>query len=278
MKSENTLNLSERDKKLLDCLSVIRDTEAAKPFEEMDVDLVNEAVAFILDLQGKNIELSPEEVSQRVSKIPFKDASKVNNNQIKEVKRKINKKRVWFIAACIALLTAILCAVSIAYEKTSFSELVEYFGTVDKIPENAQIDVGNDTISLISGAVVYDSVEELVENEKIDSLLVPNEKSGIKIKNVTFGERKEGKSFSFLFDKPGLTNGIVLDSEISEEEKAICTEVTEINGIDCYFCVLTDAQMIQVYFEYNGDTYHFSYCTSDKQALIDIIENLEEYK
>ncbi len=273
MKGENTLNISEGNRKLLECLEFIRDTEAAKPVEEMDVDLVNECVAFILELQGRDITLSPEEVAERVSKIPFVDVPAKAHKE--KVKRFVNKKRVLVIAACLAALIALLCAVSMSSERTFYDIITDYFGSDDNAPEDVWVDLDGESIILHSQSRYYNSVEDFVEKENV-LVLVPGKGTGVEITEVALFTQGDNRIIQYVFDNPDLTNEIVLNSVIPEETKAVCTEVITINGIDCYFCVLEDVLTVQAYFEYNGDTYEFKY--NDKQALIDIIENLEEYK
>lgn len=273
MKGENTLNISEGNEKLIECLEFIRDTEAAKPVEEMDVDLVNECVAFILELQGRDITLSPEEVAERVSKIPFVDVPEEAQNE--KVKRILNKKRVLVIAACLAALIALLCAVSMSSERNVYNIITDFFGSDDKAPEDVWVDLDGQSIILYSDSRCYSSVEEFVEKEKL-SVLIPGKTSDIEITEVVLMSQGEKRVVSCLFDKSDLTNEIILNSVIPEEIKDVCTEVITVNEIDCYFCVLEEVSTVQAYFEYNGDTYEFMY--NDKQALIDIIENLEEYK
>lgn len=54
---------------LLAALEFIRDTEARKSVDEMDVDLITECVDFILELTEKDIKLDENEVKNRVDKI-----------------------------------------------------------------------------------------------------------------------------------------------------------------------------------------------------------------
>ena len=48
------------------------DFELNRPLGEMDEEIINEYVADILELSGKKISLTPEEISVRVARIPFK--------------------------------------------------------------------------------------------------------------------------------------------------------------------------------------------------------------
>ena len=61
---------------------------------------------------------------------------------------------------------------------------------------------------------------------------------------------------------------------MSSELKLTSTEQIKVNTLECYVIEKEDFNFIQIYFEYKGNLYMLSY--SDKQGLIEIIDNLEE--
>ncbi len=66
MKNENRSR-----KKLIKYIMHIRDVELSKPVQKMDVELISECVRFLLQLKGKTVILTEEEIKERVDRIPF---------------------------------------------------------------------------------------------------------------------------------------------------------------------------------------------------------------
>lgn len=57
--------------RLLEALELLLFEECSKPYTQIDVDYVIECVNFILELKGKDIILTEEEIRERVTRIPF---------------------------------------------------------------------------------------------------------------------------------------------------------------------------------------------------------------
>ena len=83
-------NELKNKKELIKFLEFIRDTEASKPVDEIDKDLIDACVYVLLDLQDKNTALSPEQIKEKVRAIPFEDSTV----SLEEYKNK-KKKKYW---------------------------------------------------------------------------------------------------------------------------------------------------------------------------------------
>lgn len=68
MKNENSYR-----KKLIKYIRYICDEEISKPIEEKDVDIISGCVCLLLELEGKTVALTEEEINERVARIPFSD-------------------------------------------------------------------------------------------------------------------------------------------------------------------------------------------------------------
>ena len=75
------LNNDFQTQELIKKFELLRDLEAEKPIEEMDVSLLTTCVEFILELRGETEMLSPEEVEEKVRKIPFVDTTSLNTTE-----------------------------------------------------------------------------------------------------------------------------------------------------------------------------------------------------
>ncbi len=62
---------NKNKKKLIKYIMHICDAELSKSVEEIDVDLISQCVGFLLELEGKAVSLTEEEIKKRVDKIPF---------------------------------------------------------------------------------------------------------------------------------------------------------------------------------------------------------------
>ena len=118
-------------------LELLRDLEAEKPVEEMDVSLIRACVELILELRGETVNFTPEEVEEKVRKIPFVEETTTLNTPPKSVKgrsTKVKSRKILLIAAIISILIAIFAVSSIAFDWNIFDELKNRFGTVANAP------------------------------------------------------------------------------------------------------------------------------------------------
>lgn len=259
-------------------LSALCDKEVQKPVEEMDCELIASTVELLLKLQGKKVSLTEKEIEEKVRKIPFTESSdnvkefKVNKN----VRTKTTQKRILLIAAVIAILVAILSFVSVAYEWDIFHELKERFGTVANTPAGVVQEENGITFQRVDDVKTYDTIEELVEKEKLD-ILLPDTQSKYRIKTIYLQNTTKNETISVAFKQEDLYLDIEFNTSIPKpiiSNKDL--EVYNINNIKCYIESLDDVGLVQICFSYQGNFYKFTY--SDKQVILDIIKNLEETK
>ena len=260
-------------------LELLRDLEAEKPVEEMDVSLVMACVELILELRGETVNFTPEEVEEKVRKIPFVEETTTLNTPPKSVKgrsTKVKSRKILLIAAIISILIAIFAVTSIAFDWNIFDELKSRFGTVADVPVNEEVDVDGVTVVIRGKNQKYTSVEEFCEKQGFRVLYPQKLPESIVLKKVVLQQINSKNKLAFIFDNTNFTFHITFDNNISDEVKEVSTEVLEINELKCYFIDMIDISATQIYFEYNGDLYYLSY--NDKQDLIEIIENLKEPK
>ena len=261
--------------KLIEFFEFQRDREVSKPIGEMDVDTIDAYVKILLDLQDKHHQLSSDFINEQVRKVFRTEENKTAAPEtVKTTKKRYNKKMVWLIAACIALLVALFSIVSSATEWSFFDFLTEKFGSVHSTPIGERIDFNGETIILAGSSTTYSSVEEALEAEKIDVLYPSVLPESIEIKELLFHQNDSTKTMTYIFNDTALSLEVYFNTSIPEEEKQVSTEIREINSITCYICDMLDISNTQITFEYEGNTYTFSH--TEKDALIEIIENLKE--
>ena len=103
MENRHNFDLKNDVKSLITKIKYIQITEALKKPSEMDSDLVMECADFVLELENREVDLSPAEIKRRVEKIPFKNY----NTQRSFKRRKLIKSII--IAAIILVVLVVTC-------------------------------------------------------------------------------------------------------------------------------------------------------------------------
>ena len=258
-------------------LELLRDLEAEKPVEEMDVSLVMACVELILELRGETVNFTPEEVEEKVRKIPFVEETTTLNTPPQSVKgrsTKVKSRKILLIAAIISILIAIFAVTSIAFDWNIFDELKNRFGTMLNIPVNQEMKLNGVTVISNGKSVVYNDIEEALKNENINVLYPTKLPENATLERVSVYQKNQEEKISFVFSNEKLRYSVILNQTLSVDIKSVANEVTEINGVQCYIIDMPDIKSTQIHFEYNENVYETSY--TDKQELIEIIHNLKE--
>lgn len=258
-------------------LELLRDLEAEKPVEEMDVSLVKACVELILELRGETVNFTPEEVEEKVRKIPFVEETTTLNTPPQSVKgrsTKVKSRKILLIAAIISILIAIFAVSSIAFDWNIFDELKEKFGTVFNVPANQEMEMSGITVGSNGKSKFYDNVEDALKSENIDVLYPAKLPENVTLNRILVYEENEKDKVSFAFSDEELQYTVILNQSLQDDIKSVASEVERINSINCYIITKPDIGITQIHFEYNGNAYKLIY--NDKQELIEIIDNLKE--
>lgn len=267
------MDKKESTNKLIMHLNSIINHEVEKPYTEMDADLVEACVELSLELQGKNYTLSNEELEEKVRKIPFVDTKEFLNAAQK--KRKINKRKILLIAAIIAILCAVLMVMSSGrFVDYWHSVMNEKFGSVFNVPVGEEYSEGNEKFVNYGKGNSYKNINDFFENEKIDVLIPTHLPDDIVLTEIYVNTDVDNITVSF--------NSIITDYTIMFDKAhylqnvSVCEDELQINNVTCHILRMTDIDLVQIYFEHNGNFYSIG--GTDEQILLGVIENLEEYK
>ena len=258
-------------------LELLRDLEAEKPVEEMDVSLVKACVELILELRGETVNFTPEEVEEKVRKIPFVEETTTLNTPPQSVKgrsTKVKSRKILLIAAIISILIAIFAVTSIAFDWNIFDELKERFGTVFNVPVNEEVDVDGVTVIMHGKSSFYNDLETASRNENIYVLYPQKLPEGAILNRLSFYEENDKNKISFAFSDENLMYSVTLNQSLSSDIKSVANEVLNVNKIDFYIVDMPDIKSIQIHFEYKDNVYETRY--TNRQELIEIIKNLKE--
>jgi len=234
---------------LIQYLNDVVDTEIKKS-DEMDTDIIDECVDWILELKGIQAKLSEEEIKRRVSSITQKHYGK-----------KKRRFRFMYVAASIIVMIFSVQVVSItAFGVNLFDWTKEQFLTLLGAEERQ-----DDTSYLASHSRRYNTVEELEKAENID-IVVPTWLPGdMEIKSINyyydFGEKQV-----VLYYTDNLTGlSIKLDYPIPDTSGTYIYE----NNNNLYY-IFTESNVIL--WEYDGNFYNLT-CGFD---VVEYIENIVE--
>ena len=262
-------------RKLIEFFQFLLNREIDKPLGEMNSEAVDNYIKILLHLQDNHIELSSEFINEQVRKIfPKEDTTTVIPDTVKTKKNYFNKKKVWLVAACIAILVALFSVISVANDWNVFDFLTEKFGSVHSSPIGEEQEFNGVSVFVDSKGIKYPTIEDALKAEKLNILYPNSLPNDIKVTNITFSENTATIGVYFAFNDPELFMEVSCDKKLSEKIKKDATQIQEINHITCYICKMTDINSYQINFEYKGNTYAFNH--SNKDLLVEIIGNLEE--
>ncbi len=261
--------------KLIAALEYFRDKEASKPVEEMDHEYVSELVSLLLDLQEKHVTLTTQEINEKVRKIPFVKtdiSERISAN--KGNGKHVNKKRVLLVAACVALLLALLCFISVATDNAFYQFFKDKFGTVIDAPERIEYSVNGVSVMCYDDVAKYDSLEEAYEAQALNILLPGYMPYGTAIERIYIEEDNNGRYvYMNTNDNELVSIDIALQKELPAELVNNVEPVT-IKDKLCYINHMADVGIYQAMFLYNDDVYTIN--CPDEQELLKMIENFKE--
>ncbi len=263
--------------KLIRYLNFICIFEASKPLEEMNEELIDACVTVLLDLQDKHVELSPEYVNEKVRKIFHTEEKEATEPEtVKVPKKVVNKKKIWLVAACIAILVALFSIISFSSERSVVDILEDFLGTYEFIPFGKEVNVGEESYIKEEKAKQYNTISEAAKKEKTILLFPKNRMYTDTLKRISASSYENKRNLIITFDDPTFSINIILNANLSKDITSICDEKITYNDIDFYLCSMNDIAQVQAYFTYNDNLYTVTY--SDRDSLIDILENMEEIK
>ena len=267
MGNKQDMNASEQT--LKDKLMAIILLETSKPHKEMDSDLVTECVDFLMELEGKE-RLTKSEIEQRVRNIPFT----ATDNIYSKTKKQFRLKTLAIIAAVLAILLAVFTAIAVATSYDPVMNLLkEISHTITELTDGESVEVNGVTITKPDGIATYTTLEELLEEEKIDVLYPTWLPDNEEITSVWFIDDVHSDYYIFKCENATYSITVFLNESIADETKNSFSFET-INGLSIYYKYYDLNGFYQAYFEYNCMRYLVNAYT--EEDLFKIIENLKE--
>ncbi len=266
-------NSAIKKEHFIEYLSFVSLCESEKPISEINTALITACTNISLKLQGKSFTLSPEQIKERVEKIPFILPADFGKEAPQNTKKHISKKRILLIAAIIALLCVILSVFSIGhYLHPSHIFINDKFGSVFNAPVGETIPIGDIDFVSSGNSSQYKSTKDFFKHEKHNVLLPGALPEKIEISRILV--TPYDSTITVSFNSVITAYEIQLNASIPDVYKKDCEETMQINDITCYVDKMYEINRTQIYFEHNGNSYLLGCVSNNEQQLIEIIEGL----
>lgn len=249
-------------------LKKIIDSEERKPLTQRDVDLITECVDYLMELE-QGIELSNEELEEEKQKIYE------YNRDLRKLSKNCRLKRM-LIAACFVILTVSASFVATAQDFNAVSILKELEQKIADMIDGEKLEHNGYTISKVSDAVYYDSIEEFRNNTNIEVMYPAIFPQKLQLKNVMTscdGDDSDYQTVMFITDNPDYCVIVHTNPDYRKDfinNKNLTLEI--ISGHKCYIGQIN--KKYQGSFVYRGSTYIVNAKTEDELKII--ITNMKE--
>lgn len=234
--------------------------------DEGDMDLIHACASRLDELNGPA--MSDEEFLAVIKKAEDEYvSSNTNTLPVRTVKRRLASKKIWLVAAVIALLAATATITVSAFGLDMFEYLKDILG----LSVGEKID--KDTITLVNNGTIeeYESIEELFLTTNLDILYPSELPNGSELEKVHISTGTNGGNF-IEFIASDLSTYISVDMNIKTDVVNDYTEKLVVNG--CTYYTFKNEVFAVCYY---NDCYY--YISSDTyENLILIINNMRETK
>ncbi|MBO7246363.1 MAG: hypothetical protein J6V56_06330 [Clostridia bacterium] len=240
--------------------------------DEGDIELINACAERMDELNGPL--MTEEHFWAVINKVDAemvsdkKDTAPVDvpvNAPARVVKKRIIWKKVWLVAAIIALL---ISAATITASAFGFN-VFDYFKEVIGLPVGEKVDKG--TVTLINRGEVkeYSSIEELLSDESINILYPSSLPTNSQLESVKIVEDINGKQIIILTNNPQINIVVFSNQKQTNNSFADC-EMYLYNDKTFYI----NKELNAAYF-YFGDNFYSIQADSYENVIL-IIESLKE--
>ena len=235
--------------------------------DEGDMDLIHACASRLDELNGPA--MSDEEFLAVIKKAEDEYvSSNTNTLPVRTVKRRFASKKIWLVAAAIALLAAMATITASAFGFNVF----EYFKQIIDLPVGKKVDKGIITLVNYGETETFSSVDELLKAEELNILYPAALPEDVVIQQVYINEgANDGITVQFVMNYPSTYISVdtnIVPSEVIGYKEQVTTE----EGVFYVFC---DEDIYAVCYYKNS----YYYIGSDSyENLIIIIENMRENK
>lgn len=266
-------NSEDKIQDTIEKLRAIIQIESSKPTNEMDADLIDECVDYLMELEDLE-DLTPEQIDKNIAIIIYK----IKNNS--QPKKKVRFKAL-LVAACVAISLLIANVVAMAFGINSVSVLKQLGNSIVEMFSGEKLDFKDIIIVKENESISFSDFREFKEKTGIDILYPSVLPQNAELKKIiltgTYDKSNnyitEYYEIYFVSNNPCISVVVHTDPTYFEyyvENTVSSMEI--INGYNCY--VIKDEINVQCIFNHQNKAYIIK--TETYEDLVTIITNLEE--
>lgn len=241
------------------------DRELEKPFEEQDMDYIEECSRRLQEIAGERYDPEPADRKESIEKI-----KRLGN---RTSRKKVLIKRLG-VAAAAACLVLVMMGGGIAwadgdYSRLPFGDLLYRMAFILRPGEAA--DIGGDTFYK---SVTYSTIEEFLEAQDTLVLYPTCLPEKVELKEIRFYKKDTGeKEMYCVFSDREIQFYVFLYDKYSNLDEVFAgEEPSEINGVK-YYIRETENGMVNAVF--NREGYSYSVTAGNLEDLMGILKGLE---
>ncbi len=258
------------DEQLAEYLNRQIDSELEKPFDQQDMEYIDECNAFLIELNLPKALPDPTVKAEKLKEL-YAEFAKMHRphvfNPVSFLK--------WFAAAAFIIIIIFTIPVLIVAAMNGMTpvDMLEKWGKdIFNLPYDEPVEAEGMTFIRNGNVVAYDSIDDLLKAEQLDILCPTWLPDGIKINSIVAVDEKNGLTINFVFNKNEIYYTVMLYDEFTELIKNSSTEdVTDISGLTVYFTQIENKD----YALFVNDGYSYSASAHDKDILIKILESIK---
>lgn len=260
------------NEQLIAYLNQTIDKELDKKFDEQDMDLIDECIAFLNDIEGNKYapdDKTKEENLAALSKA-FEEVRTIKKGNMKHISIFSWKKIAATACAAVILLVLSVFATAASQNITPLEVLDKWGASILNLPYDKKVEACGMTFIRNSSVVKYNTIEDLLKSEQLEILYPARMPEDIKIDSVLLTEQKEGTHVIFIFNNQDVFFSVFLYEAYPKIKEYSRFDVLTINGVDCYLSMLDEKH--NAIFYYDSKTYSVS--AKEYDTLILLLNNI----
>jgi len=235
--------------------------EMKKSDSEIDWDLVDECEAYLAELYS-DVVISEKELKANIAKIKEKTC-----NVTSSPKRSRKPRMRRLLAAGLAAAVLLCCAVTAYAFVPSVRDMIN---TVLRLPVGSMIDDQGITFTYEGRITSYNSIDELMQNEKLDIMYPHSLPDGLKIKHVTCtGENTTFRCTITFADNLG---SVVAEAHEIDASKISSSAIIHESLNDIKYYITDDGTLYTAIAIHSGWTYRINMYSMEH--LIGLLDNI----
>lgn len=250
----------KNDGELIAALSRIVDAEAEKASKDQDIELMQEAIDYILILRGED----PEQIEKESEKAKNEFLEKMKREHFTKPESKSLRSRSPLKPILIAAVIVVIMAVGIvATLRTLDFDLVD-LKTFLGLKTDVEYEDKDQSLTITDNFGEYKSISDFLEKENLESILIFDES----VRNVSIADREDYKIITVEFNNDRSLK-ISTDQQVSFD----INNTTKINEFDVF--IIERGETVQGDWIYKG--LHYTAFAESVEELTEIINTIKEY-